>query len=48
MAVGKNITCKKKDRGSNIIFPIIFRLFGRVSSGNKGKGTEILRKKAKI
>ena len=40
IAVGKNITWKK--RGSNIIFPFIIRLLGRISSGEEGKGTEIL------
>ena len=28
----------KSERGSNIIFSIIFRLMGRISSGEKGKG----------
>ena len=32
MAVGKNITSKKNERGSNIIFLIVLRLFGSVSS----------------
>ena len=31
-----------------MIFPIIFRLLGRISSGEKGKGMEVLRKKIKI
>ena len=39
------ITWKKRKRGSNIIFPIILRLLGRIS---RGKGTEILSKKIKI
>ena len=37
MAVGKNITWKKRERGSNITFSIIFGLFGRISSGEKGR-----------
>ena len=43
--MGKNI---KRDRGSNIIFPIILRLLGRISSGKKGKGAETAGKKIKI
>ena len=45
MAVGKNITCKKRERGSNIICPIILRLLGRISSGDEGKGTKTKIKK---
>ena len=45
MAVGKNKTRKRGERGSNIIFniffPILLRLLGRISSEEKGKGTEI-------
>ena len=33
MAVGKNKTWKKGKRGSNIIFPIILKLLGRILSG---------------
>ena len=36
---------EKRVRGSNIIFSIILRLQGRLSSGEEGKGTEILGKK---
>ena len=45
MALGENITLKER---SNIIFPIILRLLGRISSGEKGKGTDILGKKIRI
>ena len=38
MAVGKNITLEKRERGSNIIFPIIFWLFGKNIKLGKGKG----------
>ena len=38
MAVGKNITWEK---GNNIIFPMIFRLLGRILDGEVGNGTEI-------
>ena len=34
MAVGKNIT---REKGSNMILPIMLKLFGRISSGEKGK-----------
>ena len=46
MAVGKYIT-RKKERGE-AIFPIIYRLLGSISSGEKRKGTEILGKKINI
>ena len=36
---------EKRVRGSNIICSIILRLYGRLSSGKEGKGTEILGKK---
>ena len=32
IVVGKNITWKKNERGSNIIFHIVLRLLGRTSS----------------
>ena len=43
MDVGKNIKMKKRERGrgSNNIFTMILRLFGRISNGEKGKVTEI-------
>ena len=47
-AFWKNITWKKRVRGSNIICFIILRLHGRLSSGEEGKGTEILVKKIKF
>ena len=37
MSVGKNITWEKKESVSSIIFPIILKLLGRISSG-KGDG----------
>ena len=46
MTVGENLTRKK---GSlNIIFPIISRLLGSISSGLVVKGTEILGKKSRL
>ena len=48
MTVGKNITWKKRNRGSIIFFPIILGLLGRILSGEKGKETENLEKKFKI
>ena len=36
---------EKREGGSNIIFPTIYRLLGRTSSGKKLKGTKILEKK---
>ena len=33
MNVGKNITCGKKERGSNIIFPIILILLKKIKWG---------------
>ena len=48
MDLGKNITWKKRRRGSNIIFPIILRLLGVILSGEKGTGTEISENKIKI
>ena len=38
MTVGKNISWKKWEA----IYPIILRLKGRISSGEKGKRTDIL------
>ena len=47
MAVGKDVTEKEGiERGSNIIFHIIFRLLGR-EEYQEGKGAEILWKKIK-
>ena len=45
-AVGKNIT-RKKVKGKNIIFPMILRLLGRISSGKEGKGI-VLGKKSRL
>ena len=39
---GEKYNVEKRGRGSNIIFPFIIRLLGRISSGEEGKGTEIL------
>ena len=39
---------EKRVRGSNIIFPIILRPFGRISSGEEGRIIKILVKKIKI
>ena len=38
---GEEYTVQKRERGSNIIFPIILRLLGRISSVEERKGTEI-------
>ena len=46
MAVGKIFNVEKG--GINITFPVIFRLLGRISTGNKGKMIEILGKKVKV
>ena len=48
MAEGKNITWVKRERGSNIIIPIMLRLWRRISNEEKGKESEILGKKIKI
>ena len=45
MAV-RRILHGKKERGSNIIFPIMFRLLERLSSGEKG--AEILGRKQRF
>ena len=45
MTVEKNITWKK---GKGKASPKILRFLGRVSSGEKGKGTEVSRKKINI
>ena len=45
MAVGKNKTWKKGYGASNIIFPMIFRLLGRISSEEKGRGRKSRGKK---
>ena len=44
---GEEYNMEKIKRGSNIIFPIILRLLGRISSWEGGKRTEILGKKIK-
>ena len=33
---GEEYNMEKREMGSNIIFPIIFNLLGRISSGEKG------------
>ena len=49
MAVGEEYNVGKSERGfSNIIFPVILRLLARISSGEEGKGTEIMGKKIEI
>ena len=42
------IISKKKERGSKIIFPIIFRLLGRISSGKSRRGHTFLRRKSRF
>ena len=44
---GKSIV-EKRLRGSNIICSIILRLLGRISSGIKGKGTDISGRKSRF
>ena len=39
---GKEYNVEKRERGSNIVFPIILRLLGRISIGEEGKRTDIL------
>ena len=48
MSVGKNITWKKSEGRSKIIFPKILRLVGKISSEGEGKDTDIFGKKIKI
>ena len=45
---GEEYNVEKRERGSNIIFPIIMRQLGRISSGEKGKEMEISGMKIKI
>ena len=45
---GEEYNVIKRVRVSNIIFPLILRLLGRISNGEEGKETEILGKKIKI
>ena len=45
---GEEFNMVKREMVSNIIFPTILRLFGRISSEEEVKGTEILGKKIKI
>jgi len=45
---GEEYYIEIRERGSNIIFPIILRLLGRISSGEDGKKTGILGKKINI
>ena len=44
----KKIALKNREKGSNIIFPVILRLLGGISSDEKMKRTEILEKKIKM
>ena len=45
---GEQYNLKKRERGSNMIFSMILRLFGRVSSWGEGKGSVNMGKKIKI
>ena len=45
---GEEYNLEKREKGRNIIFPIVFRLLGRISSGEEGKETEMFGKKIKI
>ena len=45
---GEKHNVEKRERGSNIIFPLILGLLRRISSREEGKGTEILWKKIEI
>ena len=51
MSVGKNVTWKQREKGSNTILTlefkkIVLRLLGRISSVEKGKNTEMLGRKS--
>ena len=48
MAVAKNVRWKKRESGSNNIFPLLFKLLGRISSWEKVKRTEIIEKKTRF
>ena len=45
---GENITWKKRDRGSNVIFSSILRLLGRRSSGKRGSGRKFWGRKSRF
>ena len=45
---GVEYNVKKSERGSNIIFAIILKLLGRISTGEEGKEIEILGKYIKV
>ena len=45
---GEEYNLEKRERGTNIIFPIILRLLGRISSVEKRKGTEFSGMKIEI
>ena len=45
---GEEYNLEKREKGRNIILPIVFKLLGRISSGEEGKRTEMLGKKIKI
>ena len=46
--VCREYNVEKRESGSNIIFPILLNLLGRVGSGAEEKGTKIFGKKIKI
>ena len=50
MAVVKNIMLKKGNMKTEkqYYLPLILRLFGRLSSGEEGKGTEFLGRKSRL
>ena len=45
---GEEYNVEKREMGSYIIYPIISRLLGEISNGEKDKWTEISGKKIKI
>ena len=45
---GKEYNMEKRERGSNIIFPIILRLLGRISSGEKGRKRKFWGRKSRF
>ena len=47
-ACGEENNVEKRERESNILFSIILRLLGRISSMEKGKEKEIFGKKINI
>ena len=45
---GEEYNMKKRERGRKIIFPVIYRLLGRISSEKKGKWSEFWGRKSRF